>query len=173
MNYSASVVSSAFWLAEPIVEVGWEQPKTKPVQTEVERRLWEIRRQTANPKKGWIDALVYTAFAGSSTASVAYAFQNLNELFAGDGLTNAVNKPLGLSAENSNLIFSQEQQPTPESLGARAWKFFWDSWWGSQIQAGSVSRRQRAGTPNAKCLTGSVLPRLDRSRAWQGDAAKI
>jgi hypothetical protein len=65
MNYSASVVSSAFWLAEPIVEVGWEQPKTKPVQTEVERRLWEIRRQTANPKKGWIDALVYTAFAGS------------------------------------------------------------------------------------------------------------
>jgi hypothetical protein len=94
MNSSASAISSAFWLPEPAVEVGWEKPKTKPIQTEVETRLWKICQQTANPKKGWIDALIYTAFVGSSTASVAYAFRSLNELFANDGLTNAVNKYL-------------------------------------------------------------------------------
>jgi hypothetical protein len=95
MNSSPSAISSAFWLPEPAVEVGWEKPKTKPVQTEVETRLWKICQQTANPKKRWIDALIYTAaFAGSSTASVGYAFDSLNELFANDGPTNAVNKYL-------------------------------------------------------------------------------
>jgi hypothetical protein len=94
MNSSASAISS-FWLPEPPVEVGWEKPKTKPVQTEVESRLWEIRRQIASPQKRWIDALIYTAaFAGSSTASVGYAFDSLNELFVNDGPTNAVNKYL-------------------------------------------------------------------------------
>ena len=91
---NSSAISSAFWLPEPAVEVGWEKPKTKPVQTEVETRLWKICQQTANQKKGWIDALIYTAFAGSSTASVAYAFRSLNELFANDGPTNAVSKYL-------------------------------------------------------------------------------
>ena len=92
---NSSAISSAFWLPEPAVEVGWEKPKTKPVQTEVESRLWEIRRQIASPQKSWIDALIYTAaFAGSSTASVGYAFDSLNELFANDGPTNAVNKYL-------------------------------------------------------------------------------
>jgi hypothetical protein len=91
MNSSAS---AAFWLPEPAVEVGWEEPKTKPVQTEVETRLWKTCQQAANSKKGWIDALIYTAFLGSSTASVGYAFQSLNELFANDGLTNGVNKYL-------------------------------------------------------------------------------
>jgi hypothetical protein len=94
MNSSSSAISSAFWLPEPAVEVGWGKPKTKPVQTDVETRLWKICRQTANRKKGWIDALIYTAFAGSSTASVGYAFDSLNELFANDGPTNAVNKYL-------------------------------------------------------------------------------
>jgi hypothetical protein len=94
MNSSASAISSAFWLPEPAVDVGWERPKTKPVQTEIETRLWKIRQQTANPKKRWIDALIYTAFAGSSTASVGYAFDSFNELFANDGSTNAVNKYL-------------------------------------------------------------------------------
>jgi len=77
---NSSAITSAFWLPEPAVEVGWEKPKTKPVQTEVESRLWEIRRQIPNPKKSWIDALIYTAFAGSSTASIGYAFASLNEL---------------------------------------------------------------------------------------------
>jgi hypothetical protein len=81
MNSSASAIPSAFWLPEPAVEVGWEKPKTKPVQTEVETRLWKIGQQTASPKKGWIHALIYTAFASSSTASVGYAFRSLNELF--------------------------------------------------------------------------------------------
>ncbi len=94
MNSSSSTILSAFWLPEPAVEVGWEKPKTKPVQTDVETRLWKICRQTANRKKGWIDALIYTAFVGSSTASVGYAFDSLNELFANDGPTNAVNKYL-------------------------------------------------------------------------------
>jgi hypothetical protein len=82
MNSSASAIASAFWLPEPAVEVGWEKPKTKPIQTEVETRLWKICQQTANPKRRWLHALIYTAFASSSTASVAYAFQSLNELFA-------------------------------------------------------------------------------------------
>jgi len=77
---NSSAITSAFWLPEPAVEVGWEKPKTKPVQTEVESRLWEIRRQIPNPQKSWIDALIYTAFAGSSTASIHYAFASLNEL---------------------------------------------------------------------------------------------
>jgi hypothetical protein len=81
MNSSASSISSAFWLPQPAVEVGWEKPKTKPVQTEVETRLWKIGRQTANPKKVSIHALIYTAFASSSTASVGYVFQRFNELF--------------------------------------------------------------------------------------------
>jgi hypothetical protein len=90
---NSSVISSAFWLPEPAVEgVGQEKPKTKPVQTEVETRLWKICQQTANPKKGWIDALIYTAFAGSSAASVAYAFRSLHGLLANDGLDNAVSK---------------------------------------------------------------------------------
>jgi hypothetical protein len=77
---NSSAITSAFWLPEPAVEVSWEEPKTEPVQTEVESRLWEIRREITNPKKGWIDALIYTAFAGSSTASIGYAFESLNEL---------------------------------------------------------------------------------------------
>jgi len=112
MNSSASAISSAFWLPEPAVEVGWEKPKTKPVQTEVETRLWKNCQQTANQKKGWIDALIYTAFAGSSTASVAYAFRSLNELFANDGLTNAVTNTCNqrrLNVENSGRNFFQEQ----------------------------------------------------------------
>ena len=52
MNSSALAISSAFWLPEPALEVGWEKPKTKPVQTEVETRLWKICQQTATPKKG-------------------------------------------------------------------------------------------------------------------------
>jgi hypothetical protein len=80
MNLSASAISSAFWLPQPAVEVGWEKPKTKPVQTEVETRLWNNCQPTAIPQKGWIDALIYTAFAGSSTASVGYAFASLNTL---------------------------------------------------------------------------------------------
>jgi hypothetical protein len=81
MNSSASAISSAFWLPEPAVEAGWEKPKTKPVQTEVETRLWNNCQQTAGPKKGWIDALIYTAFAGSSAASISYAFASLNGLW--------------------------------------------------------------------------------------------
>jgi hypothetical protein len=80
MNSSASAISSGFWLPEPAVEVGWEKPKKKPVQTEVETRLWNNCQQAAIPQKGWIDALIYTAFAGSSTASVGYAFARLNGL---------------------------------------------------------------------------------------------
>jgi hypothetical protein len=91
---NSSAITSAFWLPEPAVEVGWEEPKTKPVQTDVETRLWKICRQTANRKKGWIDALIYTAFTGSSTASISYAFASLDELFASDGPTNGVNKYL-------------------------------------------------------------------------------
>lgn len=78
---NSSAITSAFWLPEPAVEVGWEKPKTKPVQTEVETRLWNDSQQTANPQKSWIDALIYTAFAGSSTASIGYAYQSLNELW--------------------------------------------------------------------------------------------
>jgi hypothetical protein len=90
---NSSVISSAFWLPEPAVEVvGQEKPKTKPVQTEVETRLWKICQQTGNPKKAWIDALIYTTFAGSSAASVAYAFQTLHGLLANDGLDDAVSK---------------------------------------------------------------------------------
>jgi hypothetical protein len=78
---NSSAITSAFWLPESAVEVGWEKPKTKPVQTEVETRLWNDCQQTANPQKNWIDALIYTAFAGSSTASIGYAYQSLNELW--------------------------------------------------------------------------------------------
>jgi hypothetical protein len=85
MNSSASATSPAFWLPEPAMEVGWEKPKTKPVQTDVETRSWKICQPAASPKKAWIDALIYTAFVGSSTASVSYAFESLNELFAYDG----------------------------------------------------------------------------------------
>jgi hypothetical protein len=92
MKSSAPAISSAFWLPEPTVEVGWEKPKTKPVQTDLEARLWNTRPRTADPKKGWIDALIYTAFAGSSTACVACAVRRFNELFAKDGRTNAVDK---------------------------------------------------------------------------------
>jgi hypothetical protein len=77
---NSSAISSAFWLPEPAVEVGWEKPKTKPVQTEVETRFGNNCQQAAIPQKGWIDALIYTAFAGSSTASIGYAFASLNEL---------------------------------------------------------------------------------------------
>ena len=87
MNSSLSAISSAFWLPEPAVEVGWERPKTKSVQTDVEARLWNNREHATGLEKGWVDALIYTAFAGSSTASVAYAFRSLNEHFAIDGLT--------------------------------------------------------------------------------------
>ena len=87
MNSSVSAISSAFWLPEPAVEAGWERPKTKSVQADVEARLWNTRQHSTDPKKGWVDALIYTAFAGSSTASVAYAFRSLNERFAKDGLT--------------------------------------------------------------------------------------
>jgi hypothetical protein len=92
MNSSAPAISSAFWLPEPAVEAGWEKPKTKPVQTEVEARLWNTRQRAADPKKGWIDALIYTAFAGSSTASAGYALRSLNALFTNDSRTNPVNQ---------------------------------------------------------------------------------
>jgi hypothetical protein len=82
MNTSASAIPSAFWLPEPAVEVGWERPETKPVQTDVEARLWNIRPQATDPKKEAIGALIYSAFAGSSIASVAYAFRSLDEVFA-------------------------------------------------------------------------------------------
>jgi hypothetical protein len=81
MNSSVSAIVSGFWLPEPAVEVGWEKPKTKPVQTDVEARQWEARQRAADAKKIWIDALIYTAFAGSNTTSAASAFRNLNELF--------------------------------------------------------------------------------------------
>jgi hypothetical protein len=81
MNSSVSPIVSGFWLPEPVVEAGWEKPKTKPVQTDVEARLWEARQRATDAKKSWIDALIYTAFAGSNTTSVASAFRNLNELF--------------------------------------------------------------------------------------------
>jgi hypothetical protein len=81
MNSSVSAITSGFWLPEPAVEAGWEKPKTKPVQTDVEAQLWEARERAASAKKGWIDVLIYTAFTGSSTASAASAFRNLNELF--------------------------------------------------------------------------------------------
>jgi hypothetical protein len=81
MNSSAPAISSGFWLPEPAVEVGWEKPRTKPIQTDVEGRLWNHYRSAADAQKGWIDALIYTAFAGSSTASVASAFRNLNGIF--------------------------------------------------------------------------------------------
>lgn len=92
MNTSASVVSSAFWLPEPTVEVGWEKPKTKPVQTEVEARLWKISQQTESPTKRGIHALIYTLLAGPSAMSVAFAFRSLNEVFANDGVDGSVNK---------------------------------------------------------------------------------
>jgi hypothetical protein len=93
MNSSASTISSAFWLPEPAVEaVGQEKPKTKPVQTEVETRLWNTGRPAANPKTSWMHALIYAAFAGSSTASVAYACRSINELFGHDGLTAPVDR---------------------------------------------------------------------------------
>jgi hypothetical protein len=82
MNKSASVVSSAFWLPEPAVEVGWERPKTKPVQTEVEARLWRKRRKTRNAEERQNRALIYAFFAGSSGASVAYALRSIDELIA-------------------------------------------------------------------------------------------
>jgi hypothetical protein len=91
MNTSASAVSSVFWLPQPVTEAG-EKQKKKPAQTEVETRLWKTCQQAANPKGGWIQPLVYTLFAGSSAASVAYAFQGLNALLANDGLSNAINK---------------------------------------------------------------------------------
>jgi hypothetical protein len=65
MNTSATVVSSAFWLPEPAVDVGWEKPKTKPAQTELEARLWKICQQIANPEKAWIKALMRFAIADS------------------------------------------------------------------------------------------------------------
>jgi hypothetical protein len=81
MNSSASAIPSAFWLPEPAAGFDWEKPKTKPAQTDVEARLWNRRQRIADAKKGWIDALVYTAFAGSNATSVASAFRNLNGLF--------------------------------------------------------------------------------------------
>jgi hypothetical protein len=93
MNTSPSAVSSAIWLPEPATDVvGQESPKTKPVQTEVESRLWKIRQQTVNSKKIWAHALVYTLFAGSSAVSVAYAFRSLSAHFSEEGRDDAVTK---------------------------------------------------------------------------------
>jgi hypothetical protein len=92
MNTSASAISPVFWLPEPAVEVGSEKPKTKPVQTDVETRLWKSCQRAANSPKQWIEGLIYTVFAGSSAMSVAAAFQNLNGLLTNDGLDHAVSR---------------------------------------------------------------------------------
>jgi 1,4-alpha-glucan branching enzyme len=92
MNSSVSAIPSGFWLPEPAVEVGWEKPKTKPVRTDAEARLWHNRPQPAEAKKSWIDALIYSAFVGSSTVSAGYALRSLHELFANDSRTNTEKK---------------------------------------------------------------------------------
>ncbi len=50
---NAMNILSAFWLPKPATDVG-EKPKTKPVQTEVETRLWKICPR----KKMWLQALI-------------------------------------------------------------------------------------------------------------------
>jgi hypothetical protein len=92
MNSSVPAIASGFSLPEPAIEPGWEKPKTKSVQTDVEARLWHARQQAAEAKNGWIDALIYSAFAGSSTASAGYALRSLRDLFANDSSTNAESK---------------------------------------------------------------------------------
>jgi hypothetical protein len=80
MNRSASVFSPAFWLPEPAVEVGWDKPKKKPVQTEVEARLWRKRRQSKSQEERQNRVFSYAFFAGSTGASVAYALRSISEL---------------------------------------------------------------------------------------------
>jgi hypothetical protein len=92
MNTSVPAIPSGFWLSEPAVEPGSDRPKTKPVQTDVEARLWPTRQEAAEARKGWTDALIYTAFVGASTVSAGYALRSLRELFANDSSTNAENK---------------------------------------------------------------------------------